>query len=67
MVKQFLNSVIPKYCDLSMPRRSVICLRIHSDEVPKLETSVFESFTVANLPCIVGIVCKEIGAASLGN
>ena len=27
-----------------------IAIRIHSDEGPTLEMSVFESFTVANLP-----------------
>ena len=26
MIKQFLNSVIPKYRDLSMSHRSIICL-----------------------------------------
>ena len=28
MIKQLLNSVIAKYCDLSVSRRSIICLRV---------------------------------------
>ena len=28
MIEQLFNSVIAKYCDLSMPRRSVICLNL---------------------------------------
>ena len=39
---------IPNNFPLSEPEKSV--LRIHSDEGLKLETSLFESFTVANLP-----------------
>ena len=28
MIKQLLNSVIAKYCDLSLSRRSIICLSL---------------------------------------
>ena len=41
----FKNRLVKK-----LPRKSIHCLWIHSDEGLTLETSVFESFTVADLP-----------------
>ena len=33
MLKQLLNSVIAKYCDLSVSRRSIICLSLRPQKI----------------------------------
>ena len=52
MIKQLLNSVIAKYRDLSVPRRSVICLSLRLRQVIDLLTTDKSRYFVQPHPII---------------
>ena len=65
MIKQLLNSVIAKYRDLSVPRRSIICLSLQLRRIVDLLTTDKSQYfaqprpIVANYRVITIIRLKE--------
>ena len=52
MIKQLLNSVIAKYCDLSVSRRSIICLSLRLQQIIDLLTTGKSRYFNQPLPII---------------
>ena len=53
MIKQLLNSVITKYCDLSVSRRSIICLRLRLRQIIDLLATDKSRYFAQPRPIIV--------------
>ena len=57
MIKQLSNSVIAKYCDLSMSRRSIICLSLRLRQIIDLLATDKSQYFAQPRPIIVK--CRE--------
>ena len=57
MIKQLLNSVLAKYCDLSVARRSIICLCLRHRQIDLLTTAKSRYFAqphpIINNHCLI--------------
>ena len=53
MIKQLSNSVIAKYCDLSMSRRSIICLSLRLRQIIDLLATDKSQYFAQPRPIIV--------------
>ena len=61
MIKQWLNSVIAKYCDLSVSRRSIICLRrLRLRQTINLLATDKSRYFAQIRPIIVNCVCMRV-------
>ena len=61
MIKQLSNSVIAKYCDLSMSRRSIICLSLRLRQIIDLLATDKSQYFAQPRPIIVNyFVCIRI-------
>ena len=58
MIKQLSNSVIAKYCDLSMSRRSIICLSLRLRQIIDLLATDKSQYFAQPRPIIVKYACK---------
>ena len=56
MIKQLSNSVIAKYCDLSMSRRSIICLSLRLRQIIDLLATDKSQYFAQPRPIIVKYV-----------
>ena len=57
MIKQLSNSVIAKYCDLSMSRRSIICLSLRLRQIIDLLATDKSQYFAQPRPIIVNYIC----------
>ena len=53
MIKQLLNSAIAKYCDLSVARRSIICLCLRHRQIIDLLATDKSRYFAQSRPIIV--------------
>ena len=58
MIKQLSNSVIAKYCDLSMSRRSIICLSLRLRQIIDLLATDKSQYFAQPRPIIVNYSFK---------
>ena len=58
MIKQLLNSVIAKYRELSVSRRSVICLSVRLLQIIDLLASDKSRYFIQPRPIIVNSLCQ---------
>ena len=59
MIKQLSNSVIAKYCDLSMSRRSIICLSLRLRQIIDLLATDKSQYFAQPRPIIVNYHCSQ--------
>ena len=59
MIKQLSNSVIAKYCDLSMSRRSIICLSLRLRQIIDLLATDKSQYFAQPRPIIVNYLQIE--------
>ena len=64
MIKQLSNSVIAKYCDLSMSRRSIICLSLRLRQIIDLLATDKSQYFAQPRPIIVNC-CATSGYFSM--
>ena len=60
MIKQLSNSVIAKYCDLSMSRRSIICLSLRLRQIIDLLATDKSQYFAQPRPIIVNYYSFKI-------
>ena len=58
MIKQLSNSVIAKYCDLSMSRRSIICLSLRLRQIIDLLATDKSQYFAQPRPIIVNYLLR---------
>ena len=68
MIKQLLNSVIAKYCDLSVSRRSIICPSLRLRQIIDLLATDKSRYFAQPRPIIVNYLLRtEITKSHLNN
>ena len=60
MIKQLSNSVIAKYCDLSMSRRSIICLSLRLRQIIDLLATDKSQYFAQPRPIIVNYTMSSL-------
>ena len=66
MIKQLLNSVIAKYRDLSVSRRSIICLSLRLRQIIDLLATEKSRYFAQPRPIIANYYCNEFTFLLIG-